>query len=174
MKQFSTIYFQTLLEARSTNDQTTVATAPAKTITNAAAGVLDSLSKQNTNAQSASASSPSKTSTTATTPAPGKIISDISGSFYGEKLYWSAENKELYFEGKTVIDFGENYNIVNGRSSFLGQVNHFVFEGRAVKPGDILKWNSRKYKLVQLSTKSAIEKFGDAGKNGTVEISTGE
>jgi len=34
--------------------------------------------------------------------------------------------------------------------------------------------NSRKYKLVQLSTKSAIEKYGDAGKNGTVEISTAE
>jgi hypothetical protein len=95
---------------------------------------------------------------------------DISGTFYGEKLHWSAEDNQLYFEGKSVISFGENQNIVNGSASFLGKVYYLVMDGKPATLGVKINLTNKKYNLKYLTPKTAQEKYGDMGKNGVIEI----
>ncbi len=96
---------------------------------------------------------------------------DLSGTFYGEKLYWSAEDNELYFQGKAIINFGENNNIINGTANFLGKVYYLVYEGKPMSLNAKIKLSEKKYNLIRLSPKTAIEKYGDFGKKGAIEIS---
>jgi hypothetical protein len=102
------------------------------------------------------------------------IKSNVSGTFYGEKLYWSAENNELYFEGKSIINFGDNHNIIQGTANFLGKVYHLVVNGKPVKLGDKINLTNKKYNLRSLSVETALAKYGDAGKNGAIEIELAE
>lgn len=107
---------------------------------------------------------------------PQKVVLDnpiktnVSGTFYGEKLYWSEENNELYFEGKSIIKFGKNNTITNGRISFLDKVYYLVIDGKPAKLGDKINLTNKKYNLRSLSTQNALAKYGDAGKNGAIEI----
>jgi RNA polymerase sigma factor (sigma-70 family) len=105
---------------------------------------------------------------------PASIITDISGTFYGEKLLWSAKDNELHFEGKSIIDFGENHNIIQGTANFLGKVYHLVVNGKSAKLGDRINLTPKKYHLRSLSPKIAMEKYGDAGKRGAIEIELAE
>lgn len=98
------------------------------------------------------------------------INTNVSGTFYGEKLYWSAENNELYFEGKSIINFGKNNTIMNGRINFLGKVYYLVIDGKPAKLGDKINLTNKKYNLRSLSTQNALAKYGDSGKNGAIEI----
>lgn len=99
---------------------------------------------------------------------------DLSGTFYCESLFWSAENNELFFEGKSIINFGENNNIVNGKSSFLGKVSYLVVNGKPAKLNERIQLTNKKYILSRLSPKTATERFGVAGKNGAIVISLAE
>lgn len=99
---------------------------------------------------------------------------DLSGTFYGEKLNWSAENNNLYFEGKSVVNFGKNSFISTGSSNFLHKVYYLVIDGKPVKLGSNIKLSDKKYNLHQLSSKTATEKYGDNGKKGAIEISLAE
>lgn len=98
------------------------------------------------------------------------INANISGTFYGEKLYWSSENNELYFEGKSIIKFGKNNTITNGRINFLGKVFYLVIDGKPAKLGDKISLTNKKYSLRSLSAQTALAKYGDSGKNGAIEI----
>ncbi|WP_435357899.1 RNA polymerase sigma factor [Emticicia sp. SJ17W-69] len=99
---------------------------------------------------------------------------DISGTFYGEKLHWSAKDNELYFEGKSIIAFGENHNIIQGTANVLGKIHHLVVNGKTATVGDKIKLTNKKYHIRSLSPKTAMEKYGDAGKKGAVEIELAE
>jgi len=103
---------------------------------------------------------------------------DITGTFYGEKLRWSAENNELYFDGKSVVTFGPNNFVSNGTASFLGKVYYLVIDGKPVKlegkTKKDIRLSEKKYNLTQLSTESAIKKYGEDGKKGAIEISLAE
>lgn len=98
------------------------------------------------------------------------IKANVSGTFYGEKLYWSEENNELYFEGKSIIKFGKNNTITNGRINFLGKVYYLVIDGKPAKLGDNINLTNKKYNLRSLAVHTAIKKYGNAGKNGAIEI----
>lgn len=102
------------------------------------------------------------------------INTNASGTFYGEKLYWSSENNELYFEGKSIIKFGKNNTITNGRINFLGKVYYLVIDGKPAKLGDKINLTNKKYNLRSLSTQNALAKYGDSGKNGAIEIDIAE
>jgi RNA polymerase sigma factor (sigma-70 family) len=102
------------------------------------------------------------------------IKANISGTFYGEKLYWSEENNELYFEGKSIIKFGKNNTVTNGRISFLDKVYYLVIDGKPAKLGDNINLTNKKYNLRSLSVQTALSKYGDAGKNGAIEIELAE
>ncbi|WP_255076111.1 RNA polymerase sigma factor [Lacihabitans sp. CCS-44] len=99
---------------------------------------------------------------------------DLEGTFYGEKLNWSAENNNLYFEGKSVVNFGKNSFISSGSSNFLEKVYYLVVDGKSVKLGSNIKLSDKKYNLNQLSSKTATEKYGEIGKKGAIEISLAE
>lgn len=103
---------------------------------------------------------------------------DITGTFYGEKLRWSTEDNELHFDGKSVINFGKNNYINNGTTSFLGKVYYLVVDGKPIategKARKAIELSEKKYNLTQLSTATAMKKYGEAGKNGAVEISLAE
>lgn len=98
------------------------------------------------------------------------INTNVSGTFYGEKLNWSSENNELYFEGKSIIKFGKNNTITNGRINFLGKVYYLVIDGKPAKLGDKINLTNKKYSLRSLSVQTALAKYGDSGKNGAIEI----
>lgn len=102
------------------------------------------------------------------------INTNVSGTFYGEKLNWSAENNELYFEGKSIIKFGKNNTITNGRINFLGKVYYLVIDGKPAKLGDKINLTNKKYSLRSLSAQTALAKYGDSGKNGAIEIDIAE
>ena len=102
------------------------------------------------------------------------INTNVSGTFYGEKLNWSAENNELYFEGKSIIKFGKNNTITNGRINFLGKVYYLVIDGKPAKLGDKINLTDKKYSLRSLSAQTALAKYGDSGKNGAIEIGIAE
>ena len=106
------------------------------------------------------------------------VVVDLSGTFYGEKLRWSAENYELYFDGKSVIAFGTNNFVSNGTTSFLGKVYYLVIDGRPVnlegKVNKLIRLSEKKYNLIQVSPEHAIIKYGEEGKNGAIEISLAE
>lgn len=102
------------------------------------------------------------------------INTNISGTFYGEKLHWSSDNNELYFEGKSIIKFGKNNTITNGRINFLGKVYYLVIDGKPAKLGDKISLTNKKYSLRSLSAQNALAKYGDSGKNGAIEIDVEE
>ena len=103
---------------------------------------------------------------------------DLTGYFYAEKLRWSAENNELYFDGKAIITFGSNNFVNNGSTSFLGKVYYLIIDGQQIKLEGKTKKNiglsEKKYNLTQLSPQSAVKKYGEEGKKGAVEISLAE
>ncbi len=111
---------------------------------------------------------------------PQKVVLDnliktnVSGTFYGEKLYWSEKNNELHFEGKSVIDFGENQSVIKGTANFLGKIYYLVVNGKPAKIGDRIALTNKKYNLRSLSTQTALAKYGEAGKNGAIEIELAE
>ncbi len=103
---------------------------------------------------------------------------DMAGTFSAKKLFWSAQNNELYFMGKSMVSFGKNRYVGSGSSSFLGKVHYLVMHGKPVildeSKKTYIKLCGKKYNLARLSTKTAIEKYGDAGKKGAIEISLAE
>lgn len=103
-----------------------------------------------------------------------KINSDptieVSGTFYGEKLNWSADNNELHFEGRSIVSFGENNFVSSGSSSFLGKVYYLVINGEPAKLGAKIKLSEKKYSLTRLSAQNALTKYGEVGSKGAIEI----
>jgi RNA polymerase sigma factor (sigma-70 family) len=105
-------------------------------------------------------------------PSKKKPVGDnASGTFYAERLSWSSSDNELYFKGKVVIDVEDNKFVGNGTFTFLGKVYYLVFEDAPVKTNSTLRLTEKKYKLKNLPPKKAMEKYGENGKNGAVEIS---
>ncbi|HKO82904.1 MAG TPA: sigma-70 family RNA polymerase sigma factor [Chitinophagaceae bacterium] len=93
------------------------------------------------------------------------------GTFRASELYWSEENKELYFKGQVRVDFKDQHFQGNGSFTFLGKVQLLIVDGQPVTMGKTLKLANEDYELVTLNSKKATEKYGDKGLYGAVEIS---
>jgi RNA polymerase sigma factor (sigma-70 family) len=93
------------------------------------------------------------------------------GTFRASELYWSQENKELYFKGQVRVDFKDQHFQGNGSFTFLGKVQLLIVDGQQVTLGKTLKLANEDYELVTLNSKTATEKYGDKGLYGAVEIS---
>ncbi|MEP7322335.1 MAG: sigma-70 family RNA polymerase sigma factor [Saprospiraceae bacterium] len=99
------------------------------------------------------------------------ISDNASGTFYATNISWSADNNELYFNGKVVVDIEKNKFVGNGSFNFIGKVNYLVVDGKPVQLGSKIKLDeNKKYKLTKLSADKAVAKYGDGGKRGAVEI----
>ena len=92
------------------------------------------------------------------------------GTFYATSLYWSAENHELYFKGKVMVDVGKNNFVSSGSVTFLGKVYLLIIDESPVKLDSTIKLSQHQYRLKQLNNREAITKYGEKGENGAVEI----
>ena len=93
------------------------------------------------------------------------------GTFRASELYWSEENKEVYFKGQVRVNFKDQHFQGNGSFTFLGKVHLLIVDGQQVALGKTLKLANDDYELVTLDSKEATEKYGDKGLYGAAEIS---
>lgn len=93
------------------------------------------------------------------------------GTFRASELYWSEENKEVYFKGQVRVNFKDQHFQGNGSFTFLGKVHLLIVDGQQVALGKTLKLANDDYELVTLDSKDATEKYGDKGLYGAAEIS---
>lgn len=103
-----------------------------------------------------------------------KMFDSQSGTFTASSLFWSAENKVLYFKGAVKVNIGSNNFHGDGTFSFLGPVAYLVVDGKPVAPGSAVNLGKQKYKLVSLNSREAANKYGEKGRNGAVEISVAD
>jgi RNA polymerase sigma factor (sigma-70 family) len=103
-------------------------------------------------------------------PAEGKNNGKQEGTFYATNLYWSAENHELYFKGKVKVDIGKNNFVSNGSVTFLGKVYLLIVDDNPVKLDSTITLSQKQYRLTQLNSREASQKYGEQGANGAVEI----
>lgn len=92
------------------------------------------------------------------------------GTFRASELFWSEENREVYFKGRVRVNFKEQHFQGNGSFTFLGKIHLLIIDGRQVTLGQTLKLENHDYELVTLDSKEADKKYGDIGLNGAVEI----
>lgn len=93
------------------------------------------------------------------------------GTFRASKLYWAKDNQELFFLGKVSVNFKDQHFRGNGSFNFLGKVYLLVVEGQLVELGKTIELSDNEYNLEVLKSKEAISKYGEAGRNGVIEIS---
>lgn len=99
------------------------------------------------------------------------ISDNASGTFYATSISWSAANNELYFHGKVIVDIGKNKFIGNGSFNVIGKVYYLVVAGKPVKLGEKINLDeTKKHKLTHISPDNGVVKYGDAGKQGVIEI----
>ncbi|MCB0655277.1 MAG: RNA polymerase sigma factor [Saprospiraceae bacterium] len=92
------------------------------------------------------------------------------GTFTASKLFWSNEDRELYFRGRVKVDVENNHFSGEGDFKFLGPVQLLIFNGKKVKLGSYLTLVDHLYKVYRLSAKEAKAKYGEAGEQGAIEI----
>jgi RNA polymerase sigma factor (sigma-70 family) len=93
------------------------------------------------------------------------------GTFRASELYWSQENKEVYFKGQVGVNFKDQHFKGNGSFTFLGKVYLLIVDGQKVTEGKTLRLADDDYELITLDSKEATEKYGDRGLYGAAEIS---
>ena len=100
---------------------------------------------------------------------------NVSGTFYASKLLWSDKDYKIYLFGLSVkVNFDSNNFGGVGKFSFMGKVGYLVIDGVPIKLGETIKLSNKKYNIVKLSVETALAKYGDAGKNGAIEIELAE
>ena len=70
-----------------------------------------------------------------------------------------------------IVDIEKNKFIGNGKFSVIGKVYYLVIDGKPVKLGVKVNLDeTKKHKITRISANNAVIKYGDAGKQGAVEI----
>jgi RNA polymerase sigma factor (sigma-70 family) len=99
----------------------------------------------------------------------------LSGTFYASELLWSEEKHRLLLFGKEVrVDLNTQKFKGSGKFSFLNGVKHLVVNGTPMKLNERIKLSDKQYHLEQLNESEGVRKYGDAGKEGAVEITWAE
>ncbi|MCG8373830.1 MAG: hypothetical protein MI700_09865 [Balneolales bacterium] len=110
--------------------------------------------------------------TTTAFTSPQKAVSENSGYFYADSLYWSEEDSKVYFRGNVIIKYADNDVSGEGSFSFLGEVNHLYANGTLLKKGTILFLSGEKHEITSITAEEAREKYNTDGQFGAVEIRT--
>jgi hypothetical protein len=94
------------------------------------------------------------------------------GTFYATSLFWSGKDKELYFKGNNIqVKFEDQNFVASGTANFLGPVHLLIFNDEQMTPDSKIELSRKQYRLDRLSNKKALEKYGDIGRQGAIEIS---
>jgi RNA polymerase sigma factor (sigma-70 family) len=94
------------------------------------------------------------------------------GTFYASRLFWSGTNNELYFKGKVIAHMNDQNFIVNGSANFLGPVYLLILNGEPATLNSTMELSQQQYRLKRLSDTKAMQKYGEKGSRGAIEIST--
>jgi RNA polymerase sigma factor (sigma-70 family) len=93
------------------------------------------------------------------------------GTFNASKITWSSKNRNVYMKGVGMrAKFGKDRFNATGTVSFLGEVYYLLIDGEEVPFDKDIKLSSGDYSVKSLSIQQAIQKYGDKGRNGAVEI----
>lgn len=109
-----------------------------------------------------------------TNPEPVVSVTENSGYFYADTIYWSSKNQKVYVRGNVEIDVGDNGVNGNGSFSFLGEVNLLVIDGTPAKKDEAILVTGKRCDVLILSEEEARKQFGDEGNRGAVVIKTAE
>ena len=96
------------------------------------------------------------------------------GTFYASRLFWSAENNELYFKGKIKADMNDQNFIADGTVNFLGPIYLLIVNNEQVRLNSTIELSKQKYALKRLNDSEAMQKYGEKGRRGAIEISVVE
>ncbi|WP_259016235.1 RNA polymerase sigma factor [Emticicia fluvialis] len=93
------------------------------------------------------------------------------GTFNASKIVWSSKNHYVYMKGINMRAKFEKDNFnATGTVSFLGEVYYLLIDGQEAQLDKDIKLSDNQYSVKSLSIKESIQKYGDKGKNGAVEI----
>ncbi len=93
------------------------------------------------------------------------------GTFNASKISWSSKNHQVYMKGIGMKGkFGENKFNATGTVTFLGEVYYLLLDGEEVPLDKDIKLSDGDYSVKALSIRESIQKYGDKGKNGAVEL----
>ncbi|WAC14125.1 RNA polymerase sigma factor [Dyadobacter pollutisoli] len=99
----------------------------------------------------------------------------LSGTFYASEILWSDDRYKLILFGDHVkVDINTQKFTGRGKFSFLSGIKHLVVDGTPMKLNERIKLTDRKYHLEELNASEATKKYGDAGREGAVEITLAE
>ncbi|MDO1451245.1 sigma-70 family RNA polymerase sigma factor [Rhodocytophaga aerolata] len=96
------------------------------------------------------------------------------GTFYASSLLWSSENKEVYLQGKVRVRFNKNNFEGDGSFSFLGPVQLLMINDQPATLDATVALSNQIYKINRLTSRQAVQKYGEKGRQGAVEISFDE
>lgn len=103
-----------------------------------------------------------------------KDFSKLSGFFYASEVFFSAKDNGLYLKGKNVkVNLNSQKFTGSGTFSFINKIDLLIVEGKPMKLDETVDLSDKKYSLVKLTQKEAINKYGD-GKELVVEIKLDE
>lgn len=103
--------------------------------------------------------------------AKGEKSKTNEGEFYASRLFWSGANNELYFKGKVIAKMNDQNFIVDGSVNFLGPVYLLIINDEPATLNSTIELSKQQYHLKRLSETKAMEKYGDKGRRGAIEIS---
>ena len=93
------------------------------------------------------------------------------GTFNASKIFWSSKNHNVYMKGIGMrANFAKDKFSATGTVSFLGEVHYLLIDGEEVQLDKDIKLSDSQYSVKALSIKESIQKYGEKGKNGAVEI----
>ena len=98
------------------------------------------------------------------------INNQENGVFYADTLFWSGENNEIYFKGKVKVKYNKNDFTGNGSFSILDKVDVLYINNKPISLNSTIELTGKKCRLVELSKKEALRKYGIKKELKTVEI----
>ncbi|GAB3936685.1 RNA polymerase sigma factor [Larkinella terrae] len=108
-------------------------------------------------------------------PMANENSEEMYGTFYASELFWSAENNYVYLRGNKVkVNLNTQKFTGSGKFSLFGKISYLIVDGTPRELNETIKLADKKYRLVKLMEKEAVEKYGEKGKIGAVEITLAE
>ncbi|MFN8344380.1 MAG: sigma-70 family RNA polymerase sigma factor [Spirosomataceae bacterium] len=104
---------------------------------------------------------------------PKKRATELSGTFYADKLFWSSVNNELFLKGVVKVHLNTQKFGGIGTFSFINKIDHIVVEGTPMQLNQTLQLTKKKYYLKELSEAEAVSKYGENAKV-VIEITVAE
>lgn len=93
------------------------------------------------------------------------------GTFNASKILWSSKNHHVYMKGINMKGkFEKDRFNATGTVTILGEVYYLLLDGEEIPLDKDIKLSDGDYSIKSLNIRQSIQKYGEKGKNGAVEI----